>query len=163
MQFSEYQAFLVLAIFIASGLSFLNGKAPQIAVRITVAVVGITAALLILGGILFGIGFSAGFGARSFGPDGLRMLGAALLVLYFAACSLTCLLSIPTRYLCYSGLVLHFIFLPIVVFLTTFGVPTGFRFGAYANELSLGLIYAMLWFRTIDTQTSNHSSPTSPR
>ncbi len=151
----EYQAFLIIAVFIASGLSFLDGRFSQILVRLTVGVVGVVVAIAISGGILFGIGFSAAFGARSLGPDGLRILGAALLVLYFAACALTCLPLLPSQKVRTIGWGLHFVYMPIAAFLTTFSaidLPWDLRLWSYSNSLSLGLIYAMLWFRIIDRQ-----------
>ncbi|MCE0498020.1 MAG: hypothetical protein LV481_08765 [Methylacidiphilales bacterium] len=160
-----YQAFLIFAVFVASGISFLPGKFLQIFVRITVAVVGIISFLFVSGGILWGIYFAAGFGARSFGQDGPRMLGAALVALYFAVCSLTCLPIIPNDYLRSLGLGLHFIYLPIAVYLTTLGaidIPFSLRLGVYADRLSLGLIYAMLWFRMLEMQRPNRLNPETP-
>lgn len=90
------------------------------------------------------------------------MLGAALVALYFAVCSLTCLPIIPHHYLRFLGLGLHFIYLPIVVgliALSASAIPFSFRLGSYSNELSLGLIYVMLWFRMVDTQRPNYISP----
>ena len=150
-----YQALLIFAVFIASGISFLPGKFSQIFVRIVVAAVGIISCLLIVGGILWGIAFSAGFGARSFGQDGMRVLGGALIALYFAVCSLSCLPIVPYHFLRFWGLSLHFIYLPIALCLTTLNgmnLPFFFSLDRYAEALALGLIYAMLWFRMIDAR-----------
>jgi len=161
MQFRDYQAYLIFAVFIASGISFLDGALPRILVRITTGLVGAVIAIAITGGILFGIGFSAAFGARSFGPDGPRMLGAALLVLYFVICALTCLPVWSARKLRFIGLVMHFVNMPIAVFLTTFSsidLPWDMQLWSYGNSLSWGLIYAMLWFRMVEKQTPDNAS-----
>ena len=83
------------------------------------------------------------------------MLGGALIALYFAVCSLTCLPIIPNHYLRNLGLGLHFVYFPIAAYLTTssaMNLPFDLRLSSYGNTLSLGLIYAMLWFRMVDTQ-----------
>jgi hypothetical protein len=158
MQFRDYETLLILAVFIVSGISFLPGKVPRITVRLTVAVVGISGVLLIAGGMLFAFGFAAGFGARSLGQDGPRFLGGLLLVLYFAVCSLSCLPILSKRNLIMWGLGLHFVYLPVAVLLTALGTPAGFFFYGYISSLSLGLCYAMLWFRMVGMEEFSRSS-----
>ncbi len=81
------------------------------------------------------------------------MLGAALLVIYFIACALTSLPILSGRYFRRFGLGLNFVFMPIAVLLasmTRFDLPFELRLYGFAQELSWGLIYAMLWFRMAD-------------
>jgi hypothetical protein len=155
---AEYRAILIFAIFIASGVSFLSGMFPRIFVRIIIAVVGIVGFLLISGGLIFGIGLAAGFGARSLGQDGLVVLGAVLVAVYFVVCTLTSLPILPNQYLRPIGLGLHFIYMPIAVFLTTLtetSLPFEYSLSRYATSLTLGLIYAMLWFRMVEAQKTS--------
>lgn len=150
----EYGPFIIFAVFIASGISFLPGKFPRDFVRSTVAIVGIFYFLIVLGIIMQGNGFSAGVGAYPSGENVPRTLEDGLAGLYFVVCSLTCLPIILKRNLRSFGLGLHFIYFPTVVCLATMftSVSVWYRFGAFGGELSRGLIYAMLWFRMIDMQ-----------
>ena len=149
----DYSSYLILAVFIASGVSFFDGLYARLFVRLMIVVIGLVAGIGTSLALFFGIAISAGFDVTSLGPDWPRMIGDFMLDLYLGACVLTCVPLLPAQQLRTLVLGLHFILLPIATFLTTFSalsLPWEIRLAVFAHALSLGLIYAMLWFRMIE-------------
>ena len=156
----DFPTYLIIAVFIASGVSFFEGLFAKFVVRLTTVVVGLVAGLAITLRILGAFAFSSDWGALAYGVDTLRLIGDATLLVYLGICVLTCVPLLPARQMLTLGLSLHFIVLPIAMFLTTFTaltLPWGIRLSAFTHNLTMALIYAMLWFRMLEKQ--RHAVP----
>jgi hypothetical protein len=160
----DLTAYLILAVFIASGVSFFDGLFARLFVRVTIVVVGFITAIGISLAIFFGFALSEDYSATSLTKEGPRMFGDAMLILYLGACVLTCVPLLSTRQLRTTGLVLHFVVMPVGAFLKTFSalsLPWEIRMSIFGHVLSLGLIYAMLWFRMAAQRLPHGPAPGS--